>query len=147
MIQRRQKDHPAVEHLKDHHQGEEPKFSMRVIRKCKIPLERQAWEGHLIENFYGGKIINKKGKWGQNLAPKLILEEEKEKEVHKKRKGKGNRRIKDENRGRYQDDDDIGVGGALTKKKRMMPEEERGERQKEVEVEVVEEEERVERQR
>ena len=74
-----------MEHYEKHHPGEEPNFSMKVTKKCKTPLERQAWEGFKIENFQG-RILNKKGKWGQNLAPRLVLEEESKIEIKTKRK-------------------------------------------------------------
>ena len=48
---------------------------MKIIEKCKTPLEKQAWEGYKIEDFQGQRLLNKKGEWGQNLAPRLVLEE------------------------------------------------------------------------
>ena len=36
-------------------------------------LARQDHEGYLIANYNGNHVLNKKGEWGQNLAPALGL--------------------------------------------------------------------------
>ena len=45
--------------------------------KCfpKTTLMRQTMEAHVIEmNMGKSKVVNRRGKWGQNLPPKLVVE-------------------------------------------------------------------------
>ena len=47
---------------------------MKVLRFEEKNLHRQAYEGHLIQNFQGSKLFNGRGDWGQNLPPRLKVE-------------------------------------------------------------------------
>ena len=77
-IKRIETESPAVEHHLEHHSGESPEFSMKLVEFSPFPLQRQAKEGHLITNFKGDVLMNRKGDWGQNLPPRLIVEGEEE---------------------------------------------------------------------
>ena len=65
---------PLVEHHLEDHQGAQPKFHMKHKSFHNKPLHRQCEEAHLIEMYKGTKITNRKGEWGQNLSPKLVIE-------------------------------------------------------------------------
>ena len=65
---------PLAEHHQEDHGGETPMFQMKVVSYHSRPLSRQIEEAHLIDNFRGHKIMNRKGEWGQNLPPKLTIE-------------------------------------------------------------------------
>ena len=45
----------------------------KIISIRKTPLARQSEEGILIEGYKGDMIINRKGEWGNNLPPSLVL--------------------------------------------------------------------------
>ena len=64
-----------VVHWKEYHQQKEWAYTMRVVADHKTPLPRQVHEGQLIGDFKGQRIINRKGEWGENLPPKLIVED------------------------------------------------------------------------
>ena len=74
-IRRRNPNHPVVEHHNDAHpEVQEIEVIFKVIRFHEKPLERQAHEGYLIANSKGHILISR-GDWGQNLAPRLIVED------------------------------------------------------------------------
>ena len=73
------------------HRGEEPEYTMKLVEYSVLPLQRQAKEGHLIGNFKGGILMNRKGEWGQNLPPKLVVDGEEE-DTGRKRDRRGNER-------------------------------------------------------
>ena len=67
-----------VEHIMEFHEGtkaERSQFKVEVMKRFVKPLERQIFEGHQIQNFKDGTIMNRKGEWGQNLPPKFTVEE------------------------------------------------------------------------
>ena len=70
---------PLVEHWQDSHQGVDWDFSMTIIKVHDSALQRQVAEGFAIGNFKGDTLLNRKGEWGNNLPPKLIIEEAVEK--------------------------------------------------------------------
>ena len=48
---------------------------MEILKFTGNPLVRQTTEAHLItKQSQKGIALNRKGEWGQNLAPKLISE-------------------------------------------------------------------------
>ena len=57
------------------HQGVEWKYSMKVTRIHDSALQRQVEEGFSIGNYKGVTLLNRKGEWGNNLPPKLIVED------------------------------------------------------------------------
>ena len=69
------KESPLVEHHLEEHPQQEPEFSMKVLKFIPKPLERQCQEAALIDEYQGMKIMNRRGEWGQNLPPKLTLED------------------------------------------------------------------------
>ena len=60
---------------------------MKVSRYQIKPLNRQAEEASKIKEFNGLKYLNRRGEWGQNLPPKLSLEENLDPKTGTKRKG------------------------------------------------------------
>ena len=71
-------NNPLVEHWKESHPNKEWNFSMTVVRSFRSPLQRQSCEGYLIANYKGDILMNRKGEWGQNLPPKLIIEDQRD---------------------------------------------------------------------
>ena len=67
---------PLVEHHLEHHRGEPIAFQMKVLKFIPSPLWRQAREAFMITNSKADLILNRKGEWGQNLPPTLVLEGE-----------------------------------------------------------------------
>ena len=56
---------------------------MTIIKVHDSALQRQVAEGFAIGNFKGDTLLNRKGEWGNNLPPKLVIEEAvEEKEQH-----------------------------------------------------------------
>ena len=49
---------------------------MSVVKSHKLALMRQAHEAVLILRFEGHELLNRKGEWGSNLPPALIIEGE-----------------------------------------------------------------------
>ena len=52
---------------------------MTIIKVHDSALQRQVAEGFAIGTFKGDTLLNRKGEWGNNLPPKLIIEEAVEK--------------------------------------------------------------------
>ena len=79
-IRSRNENSPLIEHWLERHangdEGPEPSFNMKVIKSFRSPLERQCFEGHKINSFSGHILMNRKGEWGTNLPPRMIMEEE-----------------------------------------------------------------------
>ena len=69
---------PLVAHWKEFHGESEWNYSMKVIKTFKSPLQRQSCEGFLIANFKGDVLLNRKGEWGQNLPPKIVIEDQRD---------------------------------------------------------------------
>ena len=86
LMEREDKESPAVEHTMEMHPGQETSFSMEVISLPKTTLPRQAMEGHHIRLNEGQNLINRCGEWGQNLPPKMIIEGQDQ--VNKRTQGK-----------------------------------------------------------
>ena len=83
------KNSPLVTHWSDHHGGEgDPNFQMKVVKQHDRPLSRQIHEGQQIANYKGDIIINRKGEWGNNLPPTLIIEEQEEPQGDASEQGK-----------------------------------------------------------
>merc|ERR1711954_72665 len=81
------RESPLWEHMCDDHQNQPHKFEMKVSGYQIKPLNRQAEEASKIEEFNGLKYLNRHGERGQNLPPKLSLEENLDPKTGTKRKG------------------------------------------------------------
>ena len=92
LMEREDPESPAVEHTQEMHPGQETSFSMEVISFPKTTLQRQAMEGHYIGLNEGQNLLNRRGEWGQNLPPKMIVQgqEQVQKKRQVKRQGQGN---------------------------------------------------------
>ena len=66
---------PLVEHSMEAHGDRVPSFQMKVVSYHKTNLMRQATEATRIQIMEGGNLLNRRGEWGQNLPPKLVLED------------------------------------------------------------------------
>ena len=75
-LTRMDKESPLVEHCNNDHNGRQVEFEMTITGYQIRPLDRQTEEASKIEEFRGDKILNRRGEWGQNLPPKLSLEDE-----------------------------------------------------------------------
>ena len=73
-VRRQDPEHPIVAHYREDHPGWEPHCLMRIVKFEDKNVYRQAREGFLIANFSGGKLLNGRGDWGQNLPPRLEIE-------------------------------------------------------------------------
>ena len=74
-INRRVPDSPLEEHAASQHPEQPRRFKMEILKFTGNPLVRQTTEAHLItKQSQKGVALNRKGEWGQNLAPKLISE-------------------------------------------------------------------------
>ena len=69
---------PLVEHRDKEHKDQEVRFEMMVVKFPRSALMRQATEAHMIELNQGNNVLNRRGEWGQNLPPKLVLEDSNE---------------------------------------------------------------------
>ena len=58
----------------DSHQGVEWRYTMKVTKVHDSALQRQVVEGFSIGNYKGDTLLNRKGEWGNNLPPRLIVE-------------------------------------------------------------------------
>ena len=80
-------DSPLVEHQLEQHPNVPHNFTMEIESFHSTPLSRQTQEASLIEEFSGDQILNRRGEWGQNLPPKLAIDDDKVKpESQTKRK-------------------------------------------------------------
>ena len=80
---------PLVEHRNLKHQNKAVRFEMILKEFPRTTLQRQAGEAHHIElNMPKAEIINRRGEWGQNLPPKLVLEDDNNKEGKRKTRGR-----------------------------------------------------------
>ena len=75
-LKRMDQKHPMVEHHLEEHRGQQVSCRFKVIKYHDRPLQRQAHEGFLIANFKGHKILNGRGDWGQNLPPRIMMEQD-----------------------------------------------------------------------
>ena len=66
---------PLVEHSLETHGNRAPSFSMEVVSFLRTDILRQATEAAKIQSLEGGNLLNRRGEWGQNLPPKLIVED------------------------------------------------------------------------
>ena len=66
---------PLVEHSLEHHANQPPRFQMKVLTFIKTNIMRQATEAAKIQGLEGGNLLNRRGEWGHNLPPKLVLED------------------------------------------------------------------------
>ena len=62
---------------------------MRVVAFTKSNLQRQALEAHHINTNASNNVLNRRGEWGQNLPPKLVVEGEEEKTGNKRNREQG----------------------------------------------------------
>ena len=90
----RDEESPLVEHMMNAHPGiqelDNGQFEMKVKSVHPGPLQRQCEEAHMIQTFSGDTILNRKGEWGQNLPPRLSIEDETYTAgAHTKRKRRG----------------------------------------------------------
>ena len=63
------------------HQDEEDwkaVYRMKIERCFPSALRRQCFEGFQIGNYKGDMILNRKGEWGNNVPPRLVVEDERE---------------------------------------------------------------------
>ena len=75
-IQKMNKESPLVEHQMNNHPRSDTKFGMKIEGFYRGPLQCQTREGQLISEYCKGPLMNRRGEWGQNLPPKLSLEDE-----------------------------------------------------------------------
>ena len=47
---------------------------MNIVAYPKTALQRQATEAHHITLNENNNLLNRRGEWGQNLPPKLVVE-------------------------------------------------------------------------
>ena len=67
---------PLVEHHQEMHQDAPIKMKPELVRSQLKPLQRQVLEGQLVANATEDiQLMNRKGEWGQNLPPKLIIDD------------------------------------------------------------------------
>ena len=69
---------PLVEHSMEAHSDQAQRFKMEVLKFVQSNLVRQSTEATKIQEWTGGKLLNRKGEWGQNLPPQLVLEDDQE---------------------------------------------------------------------
>ena len=62
---------PLWEHHQESHPNMDHNFSMKLVAKCKKPLQTQTLEGLLVSQAKEGTLMNRKGEWGQNLPSKF----------------------------------------------------------------------------
>ena len=55
------------DHARDDHDGQTCAFKMKLLSKHLKPLERQCKEGLDISEYKEGKVMNRRGEWGENL--------------------------------------------------------------------------------
>ena len=64
------------DHIREEHNNRPCDFSMKLVSKHFKPLERQCKEGLMIGEYEKGKIMNRRGEWGENLPPDFgVLED------------------------------------------------------------------------
>ena len=73
-LRRKDPSNPLVEHINDHHpQSIDYKMEAKVFTTS--PLLRQTSEAfHIAKQSQEGIALNRKGEWGQNLAPRILVE-------------------------------------------------------------------------
>ena len=65
-----------VEHsAQKHPESKNMPFSMKINKFEHKNLHRQASEGQMITNSKADNLLNGRGDWGQNLPPKLVIED------------------------------------------------------------------------
>ena len=74
-----------TQHQEEQHQGEECSYQMNMVKSHRLALGRQAHEAVLISRFDGEELLNRRGEWGSNLPPTLVLEGEEEKKKERER--------------------------------------------------------------
>ena len=78
-LRRQDRESPLVEHSQDCHPGVPARFQMEIVRTPRGNLERQVAEGIEIMKISEDpsvKVLNRRGEWGQNLPPRLTLEDD-----------------------------------------------------------------------
>ena len=73
---RRYKESILVEHEEDRHEGQVVGWTMEALEFPRGNLLRQAKEAHMISKNSHRGVLNRSGEWGQNLHPKLTLEDQ-----------------------------------------------------------------------
>ena len=67
---------PMIEHALEDHPNKPRDFKMEVLSFPKTTLMRQATEAWEIRKHgRNSKVINRRGEWGQNLPPRLTVED------------------------------------------------------------------------
>ena len=66
------------EHEKSDHQGQRVEWSMKSQGFPKGNLKRQALEAHKIFLNEGNNLLNRRGEWGQNLPPRLEVDDQRQ---------------------------------------------------------------------
>ena len=88
-IKRENRESPLVEHGQDDHPDDHREFKMEVIKYVSRNLIRQASEAIEIGKHKDFNVINRRGEWGQNLPPKLTVEDDQDNvKIQAKRKAK-----------------------------------------------------------
>ena len=93
LINREDRESPCVEHRDEYHQGQEVEFQMAVLSYPKTTLQRQATEAFQMDLHREVKnclVINRRGEWGQNLPPKMVMDENGHVSKQSKRRGNSN---------------------------------------------------------
>ena len=78
-LKRKSKESPLVNHQIEDHEGQECEFQMKVKEFAKTNIMRQALEAHHIElhEGKGTNLLNRRGEWGSNLSPQMVVENSK----------------------------------------------------------------------
>ena len=58
------------------HNGEVVEWNMDAVEYPRGNLQRQAKEAHIIQQNSHKNLLNRKGEWGQNLPPRMTLEDQ-----------------------------------------------------------------------
>ena len=86
-MRRWSQDSPLVEHYANEHQGEEADFTMKILQTPTTNLLRQTGEFHQMQKYSElGVLLNRRGEWGQNLPPRLVVDES---EIRGAKRGRG----------------------------------------------------------
>ena len=87
-IARDDPESPLVEHRDLEHPGQQVAFEMRISCFPRSTLYRQATEAFQIEQNKANNVLNRRGEWGQNIPPKLVVEGEEENAPKEKKRAK-----------------------------------------------------------
>ena len=67
---------PLMGHSMEAHWVAPPSFQMKVLKFLKSNLMRKVSEGTRIQEMEGWNLPNRRSEWGQNLPPKLVVDDQ-----------------------------------------------------------------------